>query len=452
MKKEKKGKKTTAVLLAVLVCIILPCLAGCQSGGEPDSMEAAGTTTAATTEATTAAATEGTGTTEPGKEATEETSGAGEPTNENTQPSTEGTTEHTHTYTKTVTAATCTADGYTNYVCSCGDSYRGDYVGAVGHSWGSWVTVKKPTESAVGKAERTCSRCGATEAKELPKEVPNHTHKYSEKVTKSATCTAEGVKTFTCSCGDSYTESIAKLGHSYKDTVTAPTCTADGYTVHKCSRCGDSYTDSKTSKLGHSWGGWVTVKAPTASSTGTAERTCSRCSAKETKTLDKLTDSHTHSYDYSVTRDVTCTADGIITYKCVECGHSYTESIPATGHNYASSITKSPTCSAEGVRTYTCLTCGDSYTESVPKSGDHSWVHHHTDEVGHEEWYYVCHCGGWSCRTSVSNWDDLWFDHVDQAKAETGTTAGHSYYSASKWIVDSPAVDYDECSVCGTRK
>ena len=41
-------------------------------------------------------------------------------------------------------------------------------------------------------------------------------HSYTSKVTTAATCEKAGVKTFTCSkCGDSYTETIAALGHSY---------------------------------------------------------------------------------------------------------------------------------------------------------------------------------------------------------------------------------------------
>ncbi len=43
--------------------------------------------------------------------------------------------------------------------------------------------------------------------------APNHTHSYTSKTTKAATCTSTGVKTFTCSCGDSYTETIPATGH-----------------------------------------------------------------------------------------------------------------------------------------------------------------------------------------------------------------------------------------------
>lgn len=71
-----------------------------------------------------------------------------------------------------------------------------------------------------------------------------HTHSYSSVVTKQPTCTSTGVRTFTCSCGSSYTESIPATGHKYTTTVIAPTTTEKGYTLHKCSVCGDSYKDN----------------------------------------------------------------------------------------------------------------------------------------------------------------------------------------------------------------
>lgn len=66
-----------------------------------------------------------------------------------------------------------------------------------------------------------------------------HTCSYSSSVTKSATCNATGVRTYTCSCGNSYTESIAKNPNNHaggtviKNAVEA-THTSEGYT-------GDTY-------------------------------------------------------------------------------------------------------------------------------------------------------------------------------------------------------------------
>ena len=49
-------------------------------------------------------------------------------------------------------------------------------------------------------------------------DLTNHTHSYTAEITKEPTCTEKGVKTFTCSCGDSYTEDIPATGiHSFVD-------------------------------------------------------------------------------------------------------------------------------------------------------------------------------------------------------------------------------------------
>ncbi len=64
-------------------------------------------------------------------------------------------------------------------------------------------------------------------------------HSYTSKVTTAATCTTAGVKTFTCTCGRSYTEAIATTAHSYKLTVISGTCTELGYSYYQCSGCAD---------------------------------------------------------------------------------------------------------------------------------------------------------------------------------------------------------------------
>ncbi len=46
-----------------------------------------------------------------------------------------------------------------------------------------------------------------------------HDHKYTETVTKEATCKEAGVKTFKCTCGHTYTETIPVTGHAFKDNV-----------------------------------------------------------------------------------------------------------------------------------------------------------------------------------------------------------------------------------------
>lgn len=106
-----------------------------------------------------------------------------------------------------------------------------------------------------------CVRCGyvgqqqsqqAQQSQQTQTPQKNHIHYYISTVTKQATCAAEGVRTYTCSCGDSYTQPIEKSTiHSWEyATCTIPdTCKncsttrgePKGHSYYsstgKCSRC-----------------------------------------------------------------------------------------------------------------------------------------------------------------------------------------------------------------------
>ena len=85
--------------------------------------------------------------------------------------------------------------------------------------------------------------------------IQTHSHSYSSKVTTAATCTKTGVKTFTCYCGVSYTETIAKTAHNKNTTISAvaATCTKTGLTEgKKCSVCGTvTVAQTTVSVVGH---------------------------------------------------------------------------------------------------------------------------------------------------------------------------------------------------------
>lgn len=119
----------------------------------------------------------------------------------------------------------------------------------------------------------------------VPNQTDSCTHSYTSSVTTAATCTTNGVRTYTCSaCGHSYTETISAAGHSYSASVTSPTCTEDGENVYTCSRCGDSYSET-IAATGHSWDEGVVQKAPTDTEEGIYLYTCETCGGTRTETI-----------------------------------------------------------------------------------------------------------------------------------------------------------------------
>ena len=100
---------------------------------------------------------------------------------------------HIHNYVGEVTKEpTCTEKGEKTYTCDCGDSYI-EEIPAKGHHY----------------ENGECTDCG--------KDPDYHKHSYTETVTKEPTCTEAGEKTYTCDCGDSYTEEIPAKGHHFVD-------------------------------------------------------------------------------------------------------------------------------------------------------------------------------------------------------------------------------------------
>lgn len=184
-----------------------------------------------------------------------------------------------------------------------------------------------------------------------------------------ATCIHQAVCTV---CGTSYGD-LDSSNHEHTEVrgKVAEGCTTEGYTGDTyCSDCKvKTRTGSVIAAKGHSYTSTVTKEATT-NEEGVRTYTCKNCGHSYTESIPKLPEEkHTHSYKETVTKQPTCTENGTKTYTC-SCGDSYTESIPAIGHNYVSRVTKEPTKSQEGVMTYTCKNCGHSYTTAIEKLKD----------------------------------------------------------------------------------
>lgn len=156
---------------------------------------------------------------------------------------------------------TCTEKGYSGdtYCKSCNKKIQsGTDIAALGHDFAKDYTVDtEATCISVGSKSRHCSRC---EEKTEITEILKKEHIWdSGKITKEATETEEGVKTYSCKeCGVTKTETVPK-----KDTVTTqpskdttmtqpskeeatPQQPAEGLTVSQPPRNRDVITDNKT--------------------------------------------------------------------------------------------------------------------------------------------------------------------------------------------------------------
>lgn len=152
-------------------------------------------------------------------------------------------------------------------------------------------------------------------------------HSYTSEITTAATCTAPGVRTYTCSlCGDTYTEEIPQLDHVYTyETVTPPTCIDPGERKGVCSVCGAEVVEDLES-LGHDW-------QPSSSTQTTyalpEDAACPDCGSTS---FDSVLSQGSGTYD--------CT--------CSSCGTEWIEQAVIT----------------YGQTTYTCSRCGETYVES----------------------------------------------------------------------------------------
>ena len=253
--------------------------------------------------------------------------------------------------------------------------------------------------------------------------TPGTAYKYQLRaVFNGKTYTKEGTVT---------TTGQAPHTHYYTATVTAPTCTAKGYTTHTCA-CGNSYVDTYTDALGHAWDNGKVTKQPTEAETGVKTFTCTRCGETKTETIPKL--AHEHSYKAVVTAP-TCTEKGYTTHTCA-CGNSYVDTYTdALGHAWDNGkVTKQPTEAETGVKTFTCTRCGETKTETIPKlTHEHSYKAVVTAPTCTAKGYttHTCACGDSYVDTYMDALGHAW-DNGKVTKPATETENGVKTFTCTR--------------------
>ena len=420
---------------------------------------------------------------------------------------------------KVTKAATCTAAGTKTYTCTRCKKTRTETIAATGHKVVKDAAVAATCETA-GKTEGShCSVCGTILKAQTTTAALGHSWD-SGKVSKAATCTAAGTKTYTCThCKKTRTETIAATGHKVvKDAAVAATCETAGKTEGShCSVCGTILkAQTTTAALGHSWDGGRVTKVATCTTAGAKTYTCTRCKKIRTETIaatghkavkdaavaatcettGKTEGSHCsvcntvikaqttvaalgHSWDGGkITKAATCTTAGTKTYTCTRCKKTRTETIAATGHKAvkdaavaatcettgktegshcsvcntvikaqtttaalghswdSGKVTKAATCTAAGTKTYTCSRCKKTRTETIAATGHKAVkdaaVAATCETTGKTEGSHCSVCNTViKAQTTTAALGHSW-DSGKVTKAATCTTAGTKTYTCTR--------------------
>ncbi|MBR1531127.1 MAG: leucine-rich repeat domain-containing protein [Eubacterium sp.] len=157
---------------------------------------------------------------------------------------------------------------HSRYIILCKD-------GTENHTFEKTSTTA--TCTAAGTATMTCSVCSTTKEEDEDALGHNFTNYVSD---GNATCTADGTKTAECDNGCGETDTVTDEGsmteHIYEETVIAPTCTEQGYTEYKCKDCSNTYKTDYIDALGHT-PETVIVKEAQIGIAGLQQEKCSVC-------------------------------------------------------------------------------------------------------------------------------------------------------------------------------
>lgn len=352
-------------------------------------------------------------------------------------------TGHQHKEVRNAKKATCTEDGYTGdtYCKDCGEKLEaGSVIKKLGHTWDNGVITKEATETEEGIKTYTCKTCGETKTEKIP--VASH-HWDQGTITKKATCTENGEKTYYCTdadCNKTYVETIPATGHSWDDgkVTEAATCKKEGIKTYTCKNCGETKTES-IPKTEHQWDNGKVTKEATCKEEGSKTYTCSICGDTKTETIPKKD----HTWDEGkVTKKATCTEDGLKVYTCKNCGETKEEILKATGHQHTEVRNeKKATCTEDGYSgDVYCKDCGELIKKgSATEKSDHDW------KVTSEE-KATCEKDGSKTYTCAD---------CKETKTETIPATGHKFsdwQTVTTQSVFTGGVQKRICNVCGKEE
>ena len=277
------------------------------------------------------------------------------------------TGNHQNTELRNVKEATCAQEGYTGdiYCKDCGTKLSsGKTIAKTEHTWDAGKVTKAATCIESGTKTYTCTSCNTTKTEEIPA-TGNHQNTELRNV-KEATCAQEGYTgdTYCKDCGEKLSsgKTIAKTDHIWDSgRITKPaTDTESGIKTYTCINCNTTRTEEIPATGEHLNTELRGAKSATCLEEGyTGDTYCKDCGTKlSSGTVIPKTG---HIWDEGVvTKATTCAEKGIRTYTCSICESTKIEEIPSTGHGTKiTKFAKEATYTQEG---YTgdiyCQDCG----------------------------------------------------------------------------------------------
>lgn len=270
-----------------------------------------------------------------------------------------------------------------------------------------------------------------------------HVHKYVSDITKKMTCTDDGIMTYTCSCGDTYTEDIKATGHNY-EAITPSLDKKDAKCTFCCTNCGDKYDYALDYAVINSSGrkfnllyefqltdddlntemqpdGEINVRIPLTDLHSNATKvTVIRTNPDGSKTVvpakiengfliitcdhftpyevvfDVPCDNHVRG-EWIVTKKASCTEQGSKHAYCTECEKDvFHESIDKLSHTESDWITdKAATCSSVGKKHTECTACHTTIHSDEIAKLPHNYSTVTVEPTCTEEGYvqHTCSCG-----------------------------------------------------------
>ncbi len=259
--------------------------------------------------------------------------------------------------------ATCDTAGKLVFKCTaehdCGVAYTYD-VPAKGHQLK--LDFKQATCTEDGHAIVSCPICQAVVETNT---ISKLGHKYEAEVTTEAKCGEEGVVTYTCAnCGDSYTEKVPALEHSFivevAGTKVAPTCITDGKVTMKCFNC-DETQEKVLSKTGHAYDNGTIIVKPDCVTAGKIEYTCQYDHTHKFTEVIEPTGSHTLVGEI-VEYPATCVRPARNEQYCEACKNwvvVWESDVPASHTWNDWVVEKLPTQTEDGYQYRVCSVCGE---------------------------------------------------------------------------------------------